>query len=328
MSAKTAVLLTNLGTPDRLERAAVRQFLREFLSDPLVVRLPRVFWLPLLYGIILPLRSVKTLEAYRRVWRDDGSPLLAYASRQSAALQQLMPASVQVELAMRYGNPSYPSVLRSLRDGGIDRLVVLPLYPQYSVTTTATSYKHLLATLGDLDWHPALEFVGYYPDHPAYIAALAESVREHWNRGQRHLLMSFHGLPQANVDRGDPYQQQCEKTARLLARALGLGAADWSIGYQSRFGRQTWIQPYTSDVLHGLVARGVRAVDVICPGFSADCLETLDEIEVEYRNEFLGLGGEDFAYIHALNDRGAHIEMMRQLAEPCLSEYREQAGVG
>jgi len=326
MPATTAVVLTNLGMPDRLERAAVRQFLREFLSDPLVVRLPRAFWLPLLHGIILPLRSGRTLEAYRRVWRDDGSPLLAFANRQREALQQLMLERAHVELAMRYGNPSFPSVLRLLRDAGVGKLVVLPLYPQYSVTTTATSYKHLLATLAELDWNPALEFIGYYPDHPAYIAALAQSVREHWRQGQRHLLMSFHGLPQANVDRGDPYQQQCEKTARLLARELDLDESDWSIGYQSRFGRQTWIQPYTSDVLHGLVERGIRGVDVICPGFSADCLETLDEIEVEYRNEFLGLGGEDFAYIHALNDRDGHIEMMRQLVEPCLPDDRVRAG--
>jgi len=320
MAATTAVLLTNLGTPDRLERGAVKEFLREFLSDPLVVRLPRAFWLPLLHGIILPLRSVKTLEAYSRVWREDGSPLLAHANRQRAALQDLLLGRADVELAMRYGNPSYPSVLRRLRDAGVGRLVVLPLYPQYSVTTTATSYKHLLATLGELDWHPEIEFIGYYPDHPAYIEALAQSVRDHWRDGQRHLLMSFHGLPQANVDRGDPYQRQCEQTARLLAKELGLDDGDWSIGYQSRFGRQTWILPYTSDVLHGLVARGVRSVDVICPGFSADCLETLDEIEVEYRNEFLGLGGEEFAYIHALNERDAHIEMMFELVQPYLSK--------
>ncbi|HKJ52924.1 MAG TPA: ferrochelatase [Gammaproteobacteria bacterium] len=320
MAATTAVLLTNLGTPDRLERGAVKEFLREFLSDPLVVRLPRAFWLPLLHGIILPLRSGRTLEAYSRVWREDGSPLLAYANRQRAALQDLLLERAHVELAMRYGNPSYPSVLRPLRDAGVGRLVVLPLYPQYSVTTTATSYKHLLATLGELDWHPEIEFIGYYPDHPAYIEALAQSVRDHWRDGQRHLLMSFHGLPQANVERGDPYQRQCEQTARRLAKELGLDDGDWSIGYQSRFGRQTWIQPYTSDVLHGLVARGVRAVDVICPGFSADCLETLDEIEVEYRNEFLGLGGEEFAYIHALNERDAHIEMMFELVQPYLSK--------
>ena len=319
MPANTAVLLTNLGTPDHLERASIKRFLREFLSDPLVIRIPRLFWLPLLYGIILPLRSGKTLQAYSRIWREDGSPLLAYANRQRNALQQKLFEQAHVELAMRYGNPTYLSVLRLLRDAGVDKLVVLPLFPQYSVTTTATSYQHLKNTLRDLDYAPAIEFIGYYPDHPAYIEALGESIREHWQQEQRHLLMSFHGLPQANIERGDPYQQQCEKTAQLLAAKLELEAADWSIGYQSRFGKQTWIQPYTSDVLHHLVERGVKAVDVICPGFSADCLETLDEIEVEYRNEFLQLGGEQFSYIHALNDRDAHIEMMQNLVQPYLS---------
>jgi ferrochelatase len=316
MPASTAVILTNLGTPDTLELASVKRFLREFLSDPLVVRLPRLLWLPLLHGVILPLRSPKTLQAYSRVWGEDGSPLLAHANRQRAALQEKLFEQAHVELAMRYGNPSFTSTLRLLRDAGIERLVVLPLYPQYSVTTTATSYKHLLHSLKQLQYAPAIEFIGYYPDHPAYIDALAESVREHWQQGQRHLLMSFHGLPQANVDRGDPYQRQCESSAALLAAKLGLDKSAWSIGYQSRFGRQAWIQPYTSDVLKDLASRGIKAVDVICPGFSADCLETLDEIRVEYRHEFLQLGGEEFDYIPALNDRAAHIEMMRQLVEP------------
>ncbi len=318
MPASTAVILTNLGTPDTLELASVKRFLREFLSDPLVVRLPRLLWLPLLHGVILPLRSPKTLQAYSRVWGEDGSPLLAHANRQRAALQEKLFEQAHVELAMRYGNPSFTSTLRLLRDAGVERLVVLPLYPQYSVTTTATSYKHLLHSLKQLEYAPAIEFIGYYPDHPAYIDALAESVREHWQQGQRHLLMSFHGLPQANVDRGDPYQRQCESSAALLAAKLGLDKSAWSIGYQSRFGRQAWIQPYTSDVLKDLASRGIKAVDVICPGFSADCLETLDEIRVEYRHEFLQLGGEEFDYIPALNDRAAHIEMMRQLVEPHL----------
>ncbi len=320
MPATTAVLLTNLGTPDTLDRAAVKRFLREFLSDPLVVRVPRVLWLPLLHGVILPLRSGKTLNAYSRVWGENGSPLLHFAEKQRGALQELLPEQARVDLAMRYGNPSYPSVLRSLLEAGVDRIVVLPLYPQYSVTTTATSYKHLIATLNRLGYAPAIEFIGYYPDHPAYISALADSVQQHWRQGKRHLLMSFHGLPQANVDRGDPYQVQCETTAKLLAARLELTDDDWSIGYQSRFGKQTWIQPYTSDVLHRLVDRGVTAVDVICPGFSADCLETLDEIEVEYRDEYLGLGGKEFSYIPALNDRAAHVEMMRALVQPYLSD--------
>jgi protoporphyrin/coproporphyrin ferrochelatase len=318
MPASTAVLLTNLGTPDTLELASVKRFLREFLSDPLVVRLPRPLWLPLLHGVILPLRSPRTLQAYARVWGEDGSPLLVHANRQRAALQEKLFERAHVELAMRYGNPSFTSTLRLLRNAGVRRLVVLPLYPQYSVTTTATTYKHLLHSLKQLQYAPTIEFIGYYPDHPAYIEALAESVREHWQQGQRHLLMSFHGLPQANVDRGDPYQRQCEASARLLAGELGLDESDWSIGYQSRFGRQAWIQPYTSEVLTGLVARGIKAVDVICPGFSADCLETLDEIRVEYRHEFLQQGGEAFDYIAALNDRAAHIELMRQLVDPHL----------
>ena len=318
MPARTAVILTNLGTPDALEVASVKRFLKEFLSDPLVVRLPRLLWLPLLHGVILPLRSHKTLQAYGRVWGEDGSPLLAYAKKQRQALQQKLFEQAHVELAMRYGNPSYISVLRLLRDAGVDKLVLLPLYPQYSVTTTATSYKHLIDSLKQLDYAPAIEFIGYYPEHPAYIDALAESIRGHWQQGQRHLLISFHGLPQANIDRGDPYQRQCQQSARLLAAKLGLGDDDWSIGYQSRFGKQVWIQPYTSDVLQRLVERGVKAVDVICPGFSADCLETLDEIAVEYRREFLDHGGEQFSYIPALNDRDSHIEMMRQLVEPYL----------
>ncbi len=318
MPANTAVLLTNLGTPDRLERVSIKRFLREFLSDPLVVRLPRLLWLPLLYGIVLPLRSGKTLQAYRRVWSEEGSPLLVCANRQKEALQEKLLARAQVALAMRYGNPSFLSALRRLRDSGVDKLVVLPLYPQYSVTTTATSYTHLKKKLRELDYSPALEFIDCYPEHPAYIDALAESIREHWQQEQQHLLMSFHGLPQANVDRGDPYQQQCQKTAQLLAEKLELDAADWSISYQSRFGKQTWIQPYTSDVLRQLVERGVRAVDVVCPGFSADCLETLDEIEIGYRNEFRQLGGEQFAYIHALNERESHIEMMQDLVQPYL----------
>jgi ferrochelatase len=319
MSANTGVLLTNLGTPDHLERASIKRFLREFLSDPLVVRLPRLFWLPLLYGIILPLRSGKTLQAYSRIWGEDGSPLLVHSNKQRIALQQKLSEQAHVELAMRYGNPSYLSVLRLLRNAGIDKLVVLPLYPQYSLTTTATSYQHLKNTLKDLDYAPAIEFIDHYPDYPAYIDALAESIREHWQPGQRHLLMSFHGLPQANVDEGDPYQQQCEKTAQLLATKLELGGEEWSIGYQSRFGKQAWIQPYMSDVLHLLVERGVKAVDVVCPGFSADCLETLDEIEIEYRREFLRIGGEQFNYIPALNDRDSHIEMMQNLVQPYLA---------
>ncbi|MEM7562511.1 MAG: ferrochelatase [Pseudomonadota bacterium] len=320
MSVRTAVLLTNLGTPDRLEVSSVKKFLREFLSDPMVVNLPRLFWLPLLNGIILPLRSPKTLEGYKRVWTDDGSPLMAISKRQRESLQQALLEQAHVELAMRYGNPSFISVLRLLRDAGINRIIMLPLYPQFSETTTATSEIHLRRCLKQLDYAPEIALIDHYAGHEAYIAALAASVSDHWEKHpQKHLLMSFHGLPQVNVDRGDPYQTQCEKTAQLLSEKLGLTDDQWSIGYQSRFGKQTWIQPYTSDVLEDLVSREIKAVDIICPGFSADCLETLDEIEVEYREEFLELGGEAFSYIPALNEQASHIEMMKQLVLPHLS---------
>ena len=314
MSVRTAVLLTNLGTPDRLEVPSVKRFLKEFLSDPMVVNLPRWFWLPLLNGIILPLRSPKTLEGYRRVWTDQGSPLLAISKRQREALQQALLEQAHVDLAMRYGNPSFLSVLRLLRDAAIQRIVVLPLYPQFSETTTATSEKHLRECLKNLDYAPEIQLIDNYAGEESYILALETSIRAHWKQyGQQHLLMSFHGLPQVNVDRGDPYQKQCEQTARLLAQKLGLDEGQWSVGYQSRFGKQTWIQPYTSDVLEDLISRNIKSVDIICPGFSADCLETLDEIEVEYREEFLELGGESFRYIPALNDQPLHIEMMKQL---------------
>ncbi len=318
MPLKTAILLTNLGTPERLDRAAVRLFLGEFLSDSYVVNIPHLVWLPILYGLILPFRSGKTLEGYRRVWQAEGSPLMAFSLRQRAALEKRLTElgqgdPVDVKIAMRYGNPSFVSVLSGLIELKVEQLVVLPLYPQFSRTTTETSRVHLLKTLKDLGASMAVNFIEDYHDHPAYIAALAESVQTHWKKRQHHLLMSFHGLPQVNIQRGDPYQAQCEKTAQLLAEELGLEESDWSIGYQSRFGKQTWIQPYTADVLERLAKNGVEAVDVICPGFSADCLETLDEIEVEYRAEFEQFGGKQFSYIPALNDRGSHITMMQDV---------------
>jgi len=318
MPVKTAVLLTNLGTPDRLERASVMRFLQAFLSDPMVVGLPRLLWLPLLYGFILPLRSGKTLAAYSRVWGEHGSPLMEYSLKQQASLQHRLGEHTRVALAMRYGNPSFEATLKSLLTDGIEKLVVLPLYPQFSITTTETTRVHLDKCLARLKLAPAIEFIDSYHDHPAYIEALAKSVRDHWQQHQHHLLISFHGLPQVNVERGDPYQEQCETSARLLVEKLALDDSQWSIGYQSRFGKQTWIQPYTADVLRDLANRGVKAVDVICPGFSADCLETLDEIQIEYRDFFIEHGGEQFHYIAALNDDDSHIEMMRDLVQPYL----------
>lgn len=320
MPTKTAVLLTNLGTPNTLNQNAVKQFLRQFLSDPWVVELPRMPWWLLLNTIILPLRSGKILRAYQRIWTAQGSPLLVHAKRQQATLQARLGAKCQVALAMRYGEPSFESVIDELIGSGVDRLIVLPLYPQNSATTCATSFHHLSRVLTHYRHLPSIHFIDSYFEHTHYIAALAQSVREHWaETGDRgHLVMSFHGLPQINIERGDPYQAQCQQSARLLATALGLNRADWSLCFQSRFGKQTWVQPYTEETLNSLVSRGIDTVDVICPGFSADCLETLDEIDIKGRDLFLQSGGAQFRYIAALNSRNSHIDMMQVLVEPLL----------
>jgi len=321
MPLKTAVLLSNLGTPDSLDRAAVKRFLKSFLSDRRVVEVPRLPWWFILHGVILPFRSAKTLRGYQRIWSDQGSPLMAHSLRQQAALQQKLGNEVPVALAMRYGNPSFKTVVDKLMQSGLDRLIVLPLYPQNSATTTATTFFHLADTLACTRALPSVHFIDSYYRNPAYIAALANSVRTHWQQSSQrnHLLISFHGLPQVNVDRGDLYYDQCQKTANLLTHQLGLEESNWSLCFQSRFGKQVWLKPYTSDVLSELAAKGSKAVDVICPGFSADCLETLDEIQIEYRDLFMQQGGEQFNYIAALNDDDTHIEMMRTLVEPYIS---------
>ena len=321
MPIKTAVVITNLGTPDALDKASVKRFLKQFLSDRRVVEIPRLIWWIILNGIILPIRSGKTLAAYRRIWSDQGSPLFVYTQKQQIALQALLGDRASVAMAMRYGKPSFATVLEPLLNGGVNRLVVLPLYPQNSATTTATSFYHLADTLAARRDIPSIHFIDNYHDHPVYIDALSKSVTRHWQKQGRqiHLLMSFHGLPQVNVDRGDPYYDQCLKTADLLAVQLGLEAADWSLSFQSRFGKQVWLKPYTADVLAELVSKDIKSVDVICPGFAADCLETLDEIKIEYRHLFLEQGGEALDYIPALNDDETHIEMMRVIVEPYLN---------
>ena len=320
MPIKTAVVITNLGTPDALDKTSVKRFLKQFLSDRRVVEIPRLIWWFILNGIILPIRSGKTLAAYRRIWFEQGSPLFVYTQNQQIALQALLGEKIPVVMAMRYGKPSFATVLEPLLNQGVNRLVVLPLYPQNSATTTATSFYHLADTLARRRDLPSIYFIDNYHDHPAYIAALADSVNWHWQQcgKQNHLLMSFHGLPQVNVDRGDPYYDQCLKTADLLADQLGFSESDWSLSFQSRFGKQVWLKPYTADVLAELAGKDIKSVDVICPGFAADCLETLDEIKIEYGHLYLEQGGEALEYIPALNDDAAHIEMMRAIVEPYL----------
>jgi protoporphyrin/coproporphyrin ferrochelatase len=318
MTSRAGVLLVNLGTPDAPTPRAIRPYLREFLSDPRVVALPRALWWPILYGLILPFRPGRLAALYRRIWRADGSPLLAITREQRKALADQLaapgPAPLVLE-AMRYGRPAIATALAELQQAGITRLVVLPLYPQYSATTTASALDAVLAALAASSWYPELCLVQDYHEDGAYIAALAQSVREHWaahGRGQR-LLMSFHGIPQRYVDAGDPYDKQCRRTAQRLATALQLGDDQWQLCYQSRIGRAAWLQPYTDVVLRELPGAGTRTVDVICPGFAADCLETLDEIEIRYAAQFVAAGGEALRYVPALNARPAHIEALARI---------------
>ncbi|QFY89962.1 ferrochelatase [Magnetovirga frankeli] len=310
---KTGILLTNLGTPDAPEAPALKRYLKEFLSDRRVVELHPLAWQPILRGIILNVRPKKSAAAYRQVWSEEGSPLLAIALRQTAALCQFLHqqglGEVPVELAMRYGNPSMESVLDRLMAQGLERIILLPLYPQYSASTSASTFDQLARVLMARRNIPAIDFIRSYPDEPAYIQALANSVREYQ---QEHgepdrLLISFHGIPRDYADKGDPYPQDCATTARLLAEELGLRDEQWLQSFQSRFGLQEWLKPYTDETLKKWGKEGLDHVQVICPGFSADCLETLEEIDEENREYFLHAGGKRFGYIPALNDRADHI---------------------
>jgi protoporphyrin/coproporphyrin ferrochelatase len=308
------VLLVNLGTPDAPTSAAIRPYLREFLSDRRVVDLPRWVWLPILHGLILPLRPRRLAPLYARIWRKDGSPLLAITRELRDALAAQLGAGTTVVAAMRYGRPDIAGAIAQLQQAGVTRLVVLPLYPQYSDTTTASVLDAVTAALAGAG-QPELRVVKDYHADPAYVAELAASVREHWaahGRGER-LLMSFHGIPQRYVDRGDPYGAQCEATARALAAALELGEGQWQVAYQSRVGRAPWLQPYTDEVISQLVTTGTRRLDVICPGFSADCLETLDEIVLRYGTQFVAAGGEALRYVPALNARPGHVAALARI---------------
>ena len=312
---KTGVLLINLGTPDAPTAGAIRRYLREFLSDRRVIEAPRILWLPVLYGLILPFRPRKLVHSYASVWTDHGSPLLAISQAQLAQLRHRLGADVPVALGMTYGTPGIAAALAELDAQQVRRIVVLPLYPQYSATTTAAALDTVFRALAQQRWLPELRTINSYHDHPAYIAALAGSVRSHWEKQQRgeHLLMSFHGLPQKCVDAGDPYDRQCKETAQALAQALQLTDGQWSIAYQSRLGPLPWLQPYTDQRIAALAASGMRTIDVICPGFPADCLETLEEISLRYGATFRSAGGTALRYIPALNDSPAHLSLLQQL---------------
>lgn len=319
--SRTGILLVNLGTPDAPTPSAVRRYLAEFLADPRVVELPRWLWWLALHGIILRIRPPRVARSYQSVWTNEGSPLLAINRRLHQSLQQTIKEQhgdqVVTALAMRYGNPSIAAGLEELRQQNVQRLLVLPLYPQYSATTTAAVFDAVTSILQGWRWIPETRFINQYHDNPAYINALAESVKAHWQtQGQAEkLLFSFHGIPQRYHDAGDPYYCHCQKTARLLAEALQLNEDQWQTTFQSRFGRDPWLQPYTSETLKQWGAQGIKRVQVLCPGFAIDCLETLEEIAHENRQYFIDAGGTDYEYIPALNDSADHSALLQQLIQ-------------
>ena len=326
---RVGVLVTNLGTPAAPTAAALKPYLKQFLSDRRVVDLPRLLWWPILNFIILNVRPKKSAEAYSEVWSDEGSPLFVHTREQTSGIRSQLEAvfgdQVVVEFGFRYGHPSISDGIESLRQQGARKLLVLPLYPQYSAPTGASTFDAVAEDFRQRRWLPDFRMVMHYHDHPGYIAALAESVRHHWAEHGRadKLLMSFHGIPRRYFDSGDPYFCECHKTARLLAEALSLGEDDYQMVFQSRFGREEWLQPYTDETLEALPEAGVKSVQVICPGFSADCLETLEEIALQYKEVFIEAGGERFDYIPALNEDPAHIAMLAELAIDNLQGWLE-----
>jgi len=317
---RTAVLLVNLGTPDAATAQALRRYLAEFLSDPRVVEIPRLVWLPILHGIILRTRPARSAAKYASVWMPEGSPLAVWTARQTEAVAATLADrghNVLVRYAMRYGNPGIPATMDALRSEGATRVLVLPMYPQYAAATTASIADKLLQWSTLARRMPELRFVAEYHDDPGYIAALAHSVQAHWaskGRAER-LVLSFHGVPHRSLTLGDPYHCQCHKTARLLERQLGITDGSLMVTFQSRFGKAKWLEPYTEPTLRQLAAAGVKSVDVMCPGFVADCLETLEEIAQEAHEAFIESGGESFRYIECLNGQPSWISALASLAE-------------
>ena len=326
---RTAVLYCNLGTPDEPTPAAVRRYLAEFLSDARVIEIPRLLWLLILHGIILRTRPAQSAAKYASIWTAEGSPLKLWTEKQGKLLQGWLGErghSVTVRYAMRYGNPSIASQLDALKAEGATRVLILPAYPQYSATSTASVFDAVYAWAARTRRIPELRFVNHYHDHSGYIQALAASVQRHWQHHGRpdQLLMSFHGVPERTLQLGDPYHCECLKTARLLAERLRLAPEQWRLSFQSRLGRAKWIEPYTEPTLRALGKSGVKRVDVVCPGFTSDCLETLEEIAMEGRQAFLSSGGKEFHYIACLNDDPAWITALCDVVQQHLSGWPTQ----
>lgn len=314
---KTGILLANLGTPDAPTPGAVKRYLRQFLSDKRVVDTSRLLWWPPLRGVILPIRSPRVAKLYQSVWMEEGSPLMVYSRRQQQALAARLP-DTPVALGMSYGSPSLASAVDDLLAQGVEHIVVLPLYPQYSCSTVAAVWDELARILAKKRAIPGISFIRDYAEHPDYIHALAASVRASFAvHGEPDLLLlSYHGIPQRYANQGDDYPQRCRDTTRELVSALGLPPERVMMTFQSRFGREPWLTPYTDETLKMLGEKGTKHIQVLCPGFAADCLETLEEIAVQNREIFLEAGGKQYEYIPALNADAAHIEMMVNLTAP------------
>ncbi|BCT69000.1 Ferrochelatase [Nitrosospira sp. NRS527] len=318
--SQTGILLVNLGTPDAPTAQALRPYLKQFLSNPRVVEFPRWAWWPILNGFILNTRPKKSAEKYALIWMPEGSPLKVHTTLQTGLLRDVLakraePAPI-VEYAMSIGNPSIAEVLRGMRQNGCERILVLPLYPQYAASSTASAFDEVFAQLGKMRNTPALRTVKHYHDHPGYIAALAQNIRDYWTENGRpdKLVMSFHGVPRSTLDKGDPYHCECRKTGRLLAEALELHADAYEICFQSRFGRAEWLRPYTATTLEQLGKQNTGRVDVVCPGFVSDCLETLEEIAIEGKAIFIQAGGHEYHYIPCLNERDDWICALADIA--------------
>ena len=322
---KVGVIVTNLGTPDSPEPPALRRYLKQFLSDPRVVEFPRMLWWLVLHGVILRIRPRRSAANYKKIWTEQGSPLAVHTQKLAQGLQLAISKrwgdKVMLDHAMRYGSPSISEVMQSQFDRGVTKLLVLPLYPQYSCSTTGSTFDAIAADFKQRRSLPDLQFVAHYYDSNAFIAALSTNIRAHWQQFGRadKLIFSYHGEPKRYVDNGDPYQYQCEETSRLLAQALQLEEGEYITAYQSRFGREEWLRPYLDETLKAFPGQGVKSVQIVCPGFAVDCLETLDEIAMESRDYFINSGGDRYEYIPCMNADNNHIEALATVIADQLS---------
>ncbi len=318
---KIGVLVTNLGTPEAPTKQALKPYLKQFLSDPRVVEVPKLIWWFILNGIILNFRPKRSAAAYATVWEDEGSPLLTHTKHQAEGLAKRFSekwgSDVEVDFAMRYGEPSVHTAMTNLLNKGARKVVVLPLYPQYCASTSGSTFDAVAEDFTQRRWLPELRFINQYHDHNPYITCIANSIKAHWETHGKadKLVFSYHGIPKRYLLNGDPYHCQCHKTTRLVAEALGLQEHEYMTCFQSRFGREEWLRPYTDETLKGLPEKGVKSLQVICPGFSSDCLETIEEIGEENREYFMENGGERYEYIPSLNSSDAHLDMLFELLE-------------